>query len=62
MLLETFVDTQRFAGTCYRAANWNCIGKTKGRGKYDRHTKRLSSVKAVFLYPLKKDYRELLND
>lgn len=62
VLLETFVDTQRFAGTCYRAANWNCIGKTKGRGKYDRHTKRLDSVKAVFLYPLKKDYRELLND
>lgn len=62
VLLETFVDTQRFAGTCYLAANWNCIGKTKGRGKYDRHTKRLSSVKAVFLYPLKKDYRELLND
>jgi len=62
VLLETFVDTQRFAGTCYRAANWKCIGKTKGRGKYDRLNQAASSVKAVFLYPLKKDYRELLND
>ena len=35
VLLETFVDTERFSGTCYRAANWMCIGKTKGRGKYD---------------------------
>lgn len=62
VLLETFVDTQRFAGTCYRAANWKCIGKTKGRGKYDRLNQATSSVKAVFLYPLQKDFRELLND
>jgi len=63
VLLETFVDTQRFAGTCYRAANWICVGETKGRGKYDyRHTKCLSAVKAVFLYALNKNYRELLND
>jgi len=62
LLLETFVDTEKFSGTCYRAANWMCIGKTKGRGKYDRYTRCLSSVKAVFLYPLNKKFRELLND
>jgi Druantia protein DruA len=62
VLLETFVDAQRFAGTCYRAANWKCIGKTKGRGKYDRFYQALSSVKAVFVYPLTKDFREALND
>ena len=62
VLLETFVDTQRFAGTCYRAANWQCIGKTAGRGRYDRLHQALSSVKAVFVYPLVKDFREALND
>lgn len=62
VLLETFVDTERFAGTCYRAANWKCLGKTKGRGKYDRLNQALSSVKAVFVYPLVKNFREALND
>lgn len=62
VLLETFVDTQRFSGTCYRAANWECIGKTKGRGKYDRFNQATSSVKAVFVYPLVKNFREALND
>ena len=61
VLLETFVDAERFSGTCYRAANWRCIGKTKGRGKYDRYSRALSSVKAVFVYPLAADFREALN-
>jgi len=62
VLLETFVDTERFAGTCYRAANWKCIGQTKGRGKYDRLNRALGTVKAVFVYPLTKNFRDLLND
>jgi len=62
VLLETFVDVERFSGTCYRAANWKCIGKTKGRGKYDRFYQALSSVKAVFVYPVLKNFREALND
>ena len=62
VLLETFVDTERFAGTCYRAANWKCIGKTKGRGKYDRFSQALSSIKAVLVYPLIRHFREALND
>lgn len=50
--LETFVDTQRFQGTCYRAANWRYVGQTTGRSRQDRnHTLRVPS-KAVYLYPL----------
>ena len=60
-LAETFVDTERFAGTCYQAANWTRIGKTKGRGKYDRENRCAASVKAVYLYPLAKNFRERLH-
>ena len=52
VLMETFVDCERFAGTCYRAANWICVGQTKGRGKYDRRHQNATSVKDVWLYPL----------
>jgi hypothetical protein len=60
-LAETFVDTERFAGTCYKAANWIRIGETKGRGKYDRQRRAQATVKAVYLYPLARDYRERLH-
>jgi hypothetical protein len=60
-LAETFVDTERFPGTCYKAANWTRIGETKGRGKYDRENRFEASVKAVYLYPLRKNYREWLH-
>lgn len=60
-LAETFVDTERFAGTCYKAANWIRIGETKGRGKYDRQRCAEATVKAVYLYPLARDYRERLH-
>jgi len=59
-LLETFVDTTRFKGTCYKAANWIHVGNTKGRGKYDRANKFAEPVKAVFLYPLSRTFREEL--
>lgn len=59
-LLETFVETGRFQGTCYRAANWVKVGETTGRGKYDRFNQRSKPVKAVFLYPLSKKFREHL--
>lgn len=61
VLLETFVDTTRFKGTCYKAANWTCVGRTQGRGKYDRLKRRAEPVKAVYLYPLRKDFRQILN-
>jgi len=55
LLLETFVDSERYAGTCYRAADWLLVGYTKGRGKLDRQFKAKLSKKAVLLYPLTKD-------
>lgn len=58
--LETFVDTERFQGTCYRAANWIYLGKTTGRGKNDQTKKPNRSIKAVWGYPLCKDFRKLL--
>lgn len=60
VLLETFVDTLRFKGTCYKASNWIQVGLTKGRGKWDTHNQYPTSIKAVFLYPLGKDFREVL--
>jgi hypothetical protein len=60
VLLETFVEQDRFAGTCYKAANWQYVGQTKGRGKYDRYNTCSKPVKAVFLYPLRKNFREVL--
>jgi hypothetical protein len=61
VLAETFVDTERFRGTCYQAANWTRVGETRGRGKYDRENRYAVSVKAVYLYPLTRDYRERLH-
>jgi len=59
-LLETFVDTERFTGTCYKAANWKCVGKTTGRGKNDQTKKQNRSIKAVWVYPLCRDFRQKL--
>jgi hypothetical protein len=58
--LETFVDTERFLGTCYRAANWIYIGKTTGLGKNACSKKVNRSIKAVWGYPLSKDFRRQL--
>ena len=54
LLLETFVEIDRFRGTCYKAANWRYAGLTKGRSRNDRYTKLHVPVKAVYLYPLAK--------
>jgi hypothetical protein len=60
LLLETFVDADRFPGTCYRAANWLHVGTTQGRGKLDRnHTARLPR-KDIYLFPLAEDFRTTL--
>ena len=58
--LETFVDTTRFKGSCYKAANWKYLGDTTGRGKNDQTHKANRSIKAVWGYPLSKDFREVL--
>lgn len=61
VLLETFVETRRFLGTCYKAANWIYLGRTLGRGRNDRHTQRLLPVKDIYVYPLCKDFRKRLH-
>jgi hypothetical protein len=59
-LVESFVDTSCFAGTCYRAANWVRVGLTQGRGRQDRHRERAETVKDIYLYLLEKDFRAKL--
>ncbi len=51
--LETFVDRDRFRGSCYRAANWECVGQTQGRSRQDRDHALRVPVKDVYLYDLK---------
>jgi hypothetical protein len=58
--LETFVDPERFRGTCYRAANWVVLGRTTGRGKNDHTNRPNRSIKEVLGYPLTPRFRELL--
>ena len=60
VLLETFVQLPRFSGVCYKAANWQFIGKTKGRGKLDTYNQALVPQKAIWVYPLNKQYRKFL--
>jgi hypothetical protein len=58
--LETFVNTERFKGTSYLAANWIYLGNTTGRGRLDQTNRQNRPIKAVFGYPLCKNFRRLL--
>ena len=60
VLLETFVERERFAGTCYRAANWLRVGETTGRSRADRHRTLQVPVKELYVRPLRADFREVL--
>ena len=60
VLLETFVDSERFKGICYTAANWLCVGKTKGLGKKGNYKTQTVPVKDILLYPLSKNFRHTL--
>ncbi|HEV7669194.1 MAG TPA: IS4 family transposase [Thermoanaerobaculia bacterium] len=60
LLLETYVEEDRFLGTCYQAANWQCVGRTAGRGRQDRNRSRHLPVKAIYLYPLDPGWKERL--
>jgi hypothetical protein len=59
-LLETFVERERFRGTCYRAAGWIHVGATTGRSRNDVHNTLRVPVKDIYLYPLGPDFREKL--
>jgi len=59
-VMETFVDRERFAGGCYRAANWLCVGQTRGRGRQGPHDPS-TTIKDVYVYPLDPHFRQHLN-
>ena len=61
-LVETFVDTSRFKGTCYKAANWQYVGQTSGSAKKGNDYLYHGQPKAVYLYSLHRKFRSLLND
>jgi len=60
VLAETFVERERFRGSAYRAANWQAVGATAGRTRQDCHRCIQTPVKEIFLYPLRRDFREVL--
>jgi len=62
VLVETFVDRDRYGGICYRASNWLHIGTTKGRGRQDGGNRCGVSIKDIYVYELRSDAREILRD
>ena len=59
-LLESFVDTERFRGVCYRAANWICVGRSAGLGTKSKPGDKAASIKELWVRPLGRDFRERL--
>jgi len=60
VLFETFVESQRHRGTCYKAANWIHVGQTTGRGKKSTVHHQIIPIKDIWLYPLRKDFASVL--
>jgi hypothetical protein len=60
VLIETFVDQEKYLGTCYQAANWKKVGETKGRGRTKETRNRQHSLKDIYLYPLVENFRDIL--
>jgi hypothetical protein len=61
-MLETFVERERFAGICYKAANWIRVGETTGRGRDSVTKKAVLPIKDVYIYPLSRNYRKKLSE
>jgi len=61
-MLETFVECGRFKGTCYKAAGWHFVGKTKGRSRNDVYNTLKVPIKDIYLYPLIKRFRKKLKN
>jgi hypothetical protein len=57
-IVETFVEKERFKGTCYRASNWQYLGQTVGRGRNDRKNEKKLPIKDVYIYELEKEHRK----
>lgn len=62
VLLETFVEKQKFSGTCYRASNWTCLGDTQGYGRHSGATAHALPIKSIWVFPLSSNFREILNN
>ena len=60
IMVETFVDRNRYRGTCYRAANWILLGQTQGRGRQDRLHATQSTIKDIWVYPLQSNWQAVL--
>ncbi len=60
ILLETFVEKDRFTGGCYKAANWIHVGETKGRGKLGPCGKQSVPIKDIWLYSLTRNFKSIL--
>lgn len=60
VLMETFVDSSLYKGSCYKGANWIYLGETQGRGRNDRYRESGLSRKAIYIYPLQRDARAVL--
>jgi Druantia protein DruA len=60
VLAETFVQADRFVGTCYAAAHWQCVGQTSGRGRQDRAHQHGQPIKSIWLFPLHQNFRHRL--
>jgi hypothetical protein len=61
-MLETFVEQDRFKGTCYKASNWIRVGQTKGTSKKGHKHMKHGKIKDVYLYPLNKNFKRLMAD
>ena len=61
VLIETFVETPRYTGAVYRASGWIRVGPTQGRGRYDTNNRYDKPKKDIWLRPLRKDWKRILN-
>jgi hypothetical protein len=59
-LAETFIQKDRFTGCCYAAANWTCIGESRGRGRNDRFHQEALPIKTIWVYALRPEFRQVL--
>ena len=62
VMLETFVESPRHKGTCYKAANWQLVGRTVGRGKKSTDHQQVLPTKDIWLYPLRRDFAAVLQN